>query len=96
MKNIALAASLFALLAAPFPASTQSKAPPPAPAQPQAAAQKSAPPDTPAPAAAPVVKAKATSSATRRVPSTGDARVCLEFQDNLRVMKCAEKYRWAS
>jgi len=105
MKNIAIAAVLFSLLVAPFPASTQTKAPPkpqtPAPAQPAAAApaQKSAPPAAPAAAAAapaPDVKAQPMTRASRRVPSTADARVCLEFPTNLQIIKCADKYRWAS
>ena len=104
MKNIAIAAVLFSLLVAPLPVSTQTKAPPkaqtPAPAQPAAAApaQKSAPPTAPAAAAAapPGVKAQPMTRASRRVPSTADARVCLEFPTNLQIIKCADKYRWAS
>lgn len=105
MKNIAIATVLFSLLVAPFPASTQTKAPPkaqpPAPAQPAAAApaQKSAPPAAPAmAAAAPAldVKAQPMTRASRRVPSAADARVCLEFPTNLQIIKCADKYRWAS
>ena len=104
MKNIAIAAVLFSLLVAPFPASTQTKAPPkaqaPAPAKPAAAApaQKSAPPAAPAAAAAapaPDAKAMPVKRASHR-PSTADARVCLEFPTNLQVIKCADKYRWAS
>jgi hypothetical protein len=34
--------------------------------------------------------------ASRRAPSTADARVCLEFPTNLQIIKCADKYRWAS
>jgi len=30
------------------------------------------------------------------VPSKADARGCLEFPTNLQIMKCAEKYRYAS
>ena len=98
MKNVALATLLLALLAMPFPASAQSKAPPQAQAQPPAAApaQKSAQPVAPVTAAPATAQAMPMARATRRVPSTADARVCLEFQDNLQVMKCAEKYRWAS
>ena len=98
MRTIALATALFALLAAPFPASTQTKAPPPAKSPPSAAApvQQSAQPAATAVAAPAATAAKAKPATARRVPSTADARVCLEFQDNLQVMKCAEKYRWAS
>ena len=109
MKNLAIAATLFSLLVAPFPASTQTKAPPkavaqpaaPAQAQPAAAApsQKAAPPGAPAATAAaqaPGEAFKPTKRASRRVPSTADARVCLEFPTNLQIIKCAEKYRWAS
>lgn len=96
MKKIALAAALFALLVAPLCAFAQAKAPPPAQAQAQAApTQKAAPPAAPA-ATAVAAPTKTAAHATRRVPSTADARVCLEFQDNLQVMKCAEKYRYAS
>ena len=104
MKNITTAAILFSLLVAPFPVSAQTKAPPkaqtPAPAQPAAAApaQKSAPPAAPATAAAAPtdVKAQPMTRASRRAPSTADARVCLEFPTNLQIIKCADKYRWAS
>jgi len=107
MKNIALAAVSISLLVAPFAASTQTTAPAKAPAQApaqttaapkaQAAApaQKAAQPAATAPTAAAAV-AKPMQRASHRVPSTADARVCLEFQDNMQVMKCAEKYRYAS
>ena len=94
MKDIALAAALFAFLAAPFSVFAQTKAPPPAQPAAAAPAQKSAPPAAPA-AAAPAAQAKAKPHTTRR-PSTADARVCLEFPTNLQVIKCADKYRWAS
>ena len=103
MKNIAIATILVSLLVAPFPVSTQTKAPPKAqpPAQPATAApaQKAAPPTAPAVAVAapaPEVKAQPMTRASRRVPSTADARVCLEFPTNLQIIKCADKYRWAS
>jgi hypothetical protein len=103
MKNIAIAAVLFSLLVAPFSVSTQTKAPPKAqtPAPPAAAvpAQKSAPPAAPAAVVAtpsPDAQAKPMKSASHRVPSTADARACLEFPTNLQIIKCADKYRWAS
>ena len=108
MKNIAIATVLFSLLVAPFPVSTQTKAPPKAQAQtaapkaqPAAAAPapKPAPPAAPAAAAAapaPDMRAQPMKRASRRVPSTADARVCLEFPTNLQIIKCADKYRWAS
>ena len=96
MKNIALATALFAFFAAPLFAHAQAKTPPPDQAQPPAAAQQPAPAAPAAAAPAPAAQAQATPRATHRVPSTTDARACLEFQDNLQVIKCAEKYRWAS
>jgi hypothetical protein len=104
MKNIAIAAVLFSLLVAPFPVSTQTKAPPKAQGQtppPAAAApaQKPAPPAAPAVATAapsPDAQAKPMRRASSRVPSTADARACLEFPTNLQIIKCADKYRWAS
>jgi hypothetical protein len=48
------------------------------------------------PAAAP--PATATRSTAKRAsgkqPSTADARVCLEFPNEMQVIKCSEKYRW--
>jgi hypothetical protein len=37
---------------------------------------------------------KTAKRASRRVPSTADARVCLEFPDDIQIVKCSEKYRW--
>jgi hypothetical protein len=81
------------------PAQPAAAAPAQKSAQPAAAApaQKSAPPAAPAAAAAPPeVKAQPMTRASHRVPSTADARVCLEFPTNLQIIKCADKYRWAS
>ena len=81
--------------AQPAAAAPAQKSAPPAAAAP---AQKSAPPAAPAAAAAapPEVKAQPMTRASRRAPSTADARVCLEFPTNLQIIKCADKYRWAS
>ena len=54
-------------------------------------------PNPPAPAPPPAVAAPAADKAPAPVrsgaSSPADARVCLEFADNLQVIKCAEKYR---
>ena len=108
MKNLAIAAVLFSLLAPSFQAATQTTAPPkaqsPAPAQalpvaPPASATPAPPSAAPAAAAvaqASEMKAKPTKRARGRVPSTADARVCLEFPTTMQIVKCSEKYRWAS
>ena len=83
---------------APAPAATGV---PPAPGA-------SAPKQSGAPAAAPAPKASVISATpppepekpvkrvSHRVPSKADARGCLEFPTNLQIIKCAEKYRYAS
>ena len=106
MNKRALTGAISIALAMPWCASAQTPAPAskqaapaaaaPAPKQPPAAApapKTVAPVTAAAPAAEPQQPAK---RARRRVPSDADARACLEFQTNLQVIKCAEKYRWAS
>jgi hypothetical protein len=103
--SIALASSWCAIAQTSTPAPKQA-APTAAPAAKQApAAPASNQAVAPAPkAAAPITTAappaaepgKPAKRAARRAPSHADARVCLEFQTNLQVIKCAEKYRWAS
>jgi len=90
MNNIALAAVAAAVLASPLAASgqTQSAAPAPAPA--------ASAPAAPAPAVAPEPVAKPAKRVTHRAPSKADARNCLEFPNNMQIIKCAEKYRYAS
>jgi hypothetical protein len=81
---------------------TQPAAPAPKPAA--AAAPKAAPAKA---AQAPAVQsstavaaaepAKPAKRARHRVPSNpADARVCLEFPTTAQIIKCSEKYRWAS
>ena len=90
MNNIALAGALLAALALPLPAVAQSPAAAPAPKQAPAAAPAAA---APAPAAEP---AKPVKKVRHGVPSKADARVCLEFPTTMQIIKCSEKYRWAS
>ena len=85
-------------------------APAPAPTGVSPAAGASAPKQAGAPAAAPAPKAstsvisaapppepeKPLKRVSHRVPSKADARGCLEFPTNLQIIKCAEKYRYAS
>ncbi len=57
---------------------------PPAPSAPvPVVAAPAAPPAQPAP------------RVKNRTPNRADARVCLEFQTNLQVIECSEKYRYA-
>jgi hypothetical protein len=85
-------------------------APAPAPTGVPPAAGASAPKQAGAPAAAPAPKAstsvisatpppepeKPVKRVSHRAPSKADARGCLEFPTNLQIIKCAEKYRYAS
>jgi hypothetical protein len=88
MNNIALAAVAAAVLATPLAASgqTQAAAPTSAPAASASAAL----------AAAPQPATKPAKRLTHHVPSKADARNCLEFPNNMQIIKCAEKYRYAS
>jgi len=87
MNNIALAAVVAAVLATPLAASGQTQPAAPAPTA-------SAP--APAAAAQPDDTAKPAKRASHHAPSKADARVCLEFPNNMQIIKCAEKYRYAS
>ena len=87
MNNIALAGVVIAALALPLAASGQTQPAAPSPKGAPAAA-------APQPAATDV--AKPVKRASHRVPSKADARVCLEFPNSMQVIKCAEKYRYAS
>jgi hypothetical protein len=92
MNNIALAGVVIAALAVPLAASGQTQPAAPAPKAAPAASAPAAP--TPKPAATDT--AKPVRRASHRVPSKADARVCLEFPNTMQVIKCAEKYRYAS
>lgn len=98
MKKLYATAALVALLAAPVLATAQAQAPNPAPIPtPTAAPAQEAPTASPPAntAAAPqAMKAKPAKRAGRRVPSTADARVCLEFPTQVQIVKCSENYRW--
>jgi len=58
-------------------------------------------PPAPSAAPAPAVSAPAPAPAQpaprlkNRSPNRADARACLEFQTNLQVIQCSEKYRYA-
>ena len=106
MRKLALTSAISIALAMSWCASAQTPASKqaapaaaaPAPKQPPAAA---AAPQTPAPITATGPAAAETEKPLKKrarqgVPSHADARACLEFQTNLQVIKCAEKYRWAS
>ena len=91
MNNIALAGVVIAALALPLAASGQTQQAPsskatPAASAPAAAASKPAATDS----------AKPVKRTSHRVPSKADARACLEFPNTMQVIKCAEKYRYAS
>ena len=92
MNNIALAGVIIATLALPLAASGQTQ--PAAPTPKAAPAASAAAPAAPKPATADA--AKPVKRASHRVPSKADARVCLEFPNSMQVIKCAEKYRYAS
>jgi hypothetical protein len=92
MNKIALTGAMVVALALPLPAIAQAPAPAAKQAQPAPAA-------TPAPAvaAAPAAEpAKPAKKKVHRAPSKADARVCLEFPTTAQIIKCSEKYRWAS
>ena len=92
MNNIALAGVVIAALALPLAASGQTQ-----PAAPSAkAAPAASAPAAAAPTPAATDAAKAVKRASHRLPSKADARVCLEFPNTMQVIKCAEKYRYAS
>jgi hypothetical protein len=61
-------------------------------AQPQQLAPIATPPPAVAPAAEPEPKKVAAVTKTRRWLK-GDARVCLEFPNDMQVIKCSENYR---
>ena len=52
------------------------------------------PPAAPAAAAPPMNNEKRPAPRTKRASERADARVCLEFPNNLQIIKCAEKYRY--
>jgi hypothetical protein len=64
----------------------------PSGAQPQQLAPIATPPPAAAPAAAPEPKKLAAVTKSRRWVK-GDARVCLEFPNDMQVIKCSENYR---
>ena len=94
MNNFVLAGAAFVALATSFCVTAQTPAP----------KQASAPPAAPAPKAStsvisatpPPEPEKPVKRVSQRVPSKADARGCLEFPTNLQIIKCAEKYRYAS
>jgi len=74
---------------------TQPAAPAPKPAA--AAAPATAPAAQSSTTVAATKPAKPAKRARHRVPSNpADARVCLEFPTTAQIIKCSEKYRWAS
>ncbi len=84
MKRIPAAATIVAISAELLTAGVRAQTPTaPSPAPAPAVA-------TPAPAPAP-----STPRVKNRSPNRSDARVCLEFQTNLQVIQCSEKYRYA-
>jgi hypothetical protein len=85
--NMLSAAAFATALATALAANAQ--APASKPIQPAATQPGAAAPA----AAAPAQEAKTVKRASRRVPSTADARVCLEFPDDIQIVKCSEKYR---
>ena len=92
MNKIALAGVVIAVLALPLAASGQTQPAAPAPKAAPAASK----PAAAAPAPPPADTAKPVKRASHRVPSKADARVCLEFPNTMQIIKCAEKYRYAS
>jgi hypothetical protein len=88
MNNIALAAVVAAVLATPLAASGQTQPAAPVPAASAAAPAAAAP--------QPTDTTKPAKRVSHRGPSKADARVCLEFPNNMQIIKCAEKYRYAS
>jgi len=85
MKRIPAAATIVAAFIVLLTAGVQAQTPP-APPSAAPAPAVAAPAPAPAPSA-PRVK--------NRSPNRADARVCLEFQTNLQVIQCSEKYRYA-
>jgi hypothetical protein len=109
MNKIALAGAIVIALGVSLPAFAQATAPKqaqPAPkAQAAPAAKPAAPASAPAAAPAPATNVAAAPAADaekpvkkvrHRAPSKADARVCLEFPTTAQIIKCSEKYRWAS
>ncbi|HXX84749.1 MAG TPA: hypothetical protein VEN29_12295 [Casimicrobiaceae bacterium] len=86
--NMLSAAALATALAAALEANAQAPASKPI----QPAAQPAA--AAPAQAASAQQETKTAKRARRKVPSTADARVCLEFPNDMQIVKCSEKYRW--
>ncbi len=87
---VALLAFLASLAAAQAPA-----APQPSAAQPMTPIAKppSAAPAAPAASAIPVAMTKPAPAATVRHWKKADARVCLEFPNDMQIIKCSENYR---
>lgn len=80
MKRLVAATACAAMLAAVCPQGGYAQAPKPAP---EASAA--------APAAA---VSKPAAPAKKRPWTRADARVCLEFPNNMQIIRCAEKYRY--
>jgi len=103
MNKLAHAGAVLVLVV-PLSALPQTPPPAPAPKQPPATTPAAAPAKAPAASAAPAVAAASADGSTQkaakrtrhRVPSKADARVCLEFPTTMQIIKCSEKYRWAS
>ncbi|HEX9277119.1 MAG TPA: hypothetical protein VGA51_12085 [Casimicrobiaceae bacterium] len=95
MKRFVAAMAIGAILTAIYPASAIAQAQKSAPGASAAPVPPTAAPVPPT--AAPVSPAaeKRAPSRVTRVPWTrADARVCLEFSNNVQIVKCAEKYRY--
>jgi hypothetical protein len=103
MKRFVAAMACGVIIAGGYPAGARAQAPkaspaavapapaPPTPAAPVAATPPAAPAAT---ATATAPKPKAVAHAKKQTWTRADARVCLEFPNNLQIIRCAEKYRY--
>jgi hypothetical protein len=100
MKRFVAAMACGVIIAWGYPVGARAQAPKaapaavsPAPTAPTPAAPlAAAAPAATAPAPAP--KPKAVAHAKKQTWTRADARVCLEFPNNLQIIRCAEKYRY--
>jgi len=101
MKRFVAAMACCVIIEGGYPVGARAQAPKaapaavaPAPTAPTPAAPvAAAPPAAPA-ATAPAPKPKAVAHAKKQTWTRADARVCLEFPNNLQIIRCAEKYRY--
>ncbi len=102
MKRFVAAMAIGAILTAIYPASAIAQAQKSAPGASAAPVPPTAAPIPPTAAPVPPTAAPVSPAAEKRAPSRvtrvpwtrADARVCLEFSNNLQIVKCAEKYRY--